>query len=199
MPTSTTGCSHSRSCLCRRFVYGTATSSCWRHILRRKWPRRLGCRRPPVFSPRALQTLRDHSWPGNVRELRNAVERAVYRAGKTVLHDIEVNPFKPPFPVCWVQHDSDSNRGATPPVNATPAALPPDPVAQQTESPDLSFSDAVARFELELLRKALRSSKYNQRHAANRLGLTYDQFRGLYRKYRAQLEQSWNSNFPPNR
>jgi psp operon transcriptional activator len=159
----------------------------------------IGLPTAPVFSPRALQTLRDHSWPGNVRELRNAVERAVYRAGKTVLHDIEVNPFKPPFPVCWVQHDSDSNRGATPPVNATPAALPPDPVAQQTESPDLSFSDAVARFELELLRKALRSSKYNQRHAANRLGLTYDQFRGLYRKYRAQLEQSWNSNFPPNR
>jgi transcriptional regulator with GAF, ATPase, and Fis domain len=70
---------------------------------------------------------------------------------------------------------------------------------RQTESPDLSFSDAVARFEMELLRKALRSSKYNQRHAAHRLGLTYDQFRGLYRKYRAQLEQSWNSTFPPNR
>jgi psp operon transcriptional activator len=143
-----------------------------------------------AFSPRALQALRDYSWPGNIRELRNAVERAVYRAEKAVIHDIELNPFKPPFPVCWVQDDSDSNPGATPPMKATSAAAPPDPVAQQTESPDLSFSDAVARFELELLRKALRSSKYNQRHAANGLGLTYDQFRGLYRKYRAQLEQS---------
>ena len=34
-------------------------------------------RRPPVFSPGALDRLAEHDWPGNVRELKNVVERAV--------------------------------------------------------------------------------------------------------------------------
>jgi DNA-binding NtrC family response regulator len=34
-------------------------------------------RRPPVFSPGALERLAEHDWPGNVRELRNVVERSV--------------------------------------------------------------------------------------------------------------------------
>ena len=34
-------------------------------------------RKPPLFSPGALERLAEHDWPGNVRELRNVVERAV--------------------------------------------------------------------------------------------------------------------------
>jgi psp operon transcriptional activator len=36
-----------------------------------------------------------------------------------------------------------------------------------------------------MIENALMRAKYNQRRAATLLGLTYDQFRGLYRRYTA--------------
>jgi len=50
-----------------------------------------------------------------------------------------------------------------------------------------SFSDAESEFETQLLQQALEATQYNQRKAAQHLGLTYHQFRGLYRKYRDAL------------
>ena len=43
--------------------------------------------------------------------------------------------------------------------------------------------------KIRLLKRALRLSRFNQQKAANSLGLSYHQFRGLYRKYRAELEE----------
>jgi len=49
-----------------------------------KLARRRG-RRPPTFSPEALEELKRRPWPGNVRELQNVVERALLLAdGGTV-------------------------------------------------------------------------------------------------------------------
>jgi psp operon transcriptional activator len=47
---------------------------------------------------------------------------------------------------------------------------------------------AVRDFEVQVLKRALRETRHHQRKAAQRLGLTYHQFRGLYRKYRDWLE-----------
>jgi len=142
------------------------------------------------FSARALQALRNYGWPGNVRELRNVVERAVYRAEGSEIDEIDLNPFKPPFSVSL---EGGLAAGESPPslLEAAPDVPANAATTQTRDRPpetDLSFNDAVARFELDLLRKALRSSRYNQRQAAAQLGMTYDQFRGLYRKYRAALE-----------
>jgi psp operon transcriptional activator len=41
-----------------------------------------------------------------------------------------------------------------------------------------------------LLDNALRRARYNQRAAAKLLGLTYHQFRGLYRKRRQDLDRT---------
>jgi psp operon transcriptional activator len=41
---------------------------------------------------------------------------------------------------------------------------------------------AVQDLKLRMLKSALERSRYNQRKAAAILGLTYDQFRGLYRR-----------------
>jgi len=41
----------------------------------------------------------------------------------------------------------------------------------------------VKNLEIRLLRDALKKARHNQRKAANILGLTYHQFRGLYRKH----------------
>jgi psp operon transcriptional activator len=46
---------------------------------------------------------------------------------------------------------------------------------------------AVQDLQMRMLESALERSRYNQRKAAALLGLTYDQFRGLYRRYASSL------------
>ncbi|MCX7719164.1 MAG: phage shock protein operon transcriptional activator [Candidatus Sumerlaeaceae bacterium] len=133
----------------------------------------------PEFSPAAVRALLEHPWPGNIRELKNVVERAVYRAEGPVVEQVEFDPFA-------------RVRGlglATPPEPAvvpvsTPSA-PPAPPADDTA--DLPLPEAVCQLEIRRLRAALEECQFNQRRAAQRLGLTYHQFRGLYRKHRGAL------------
>jgi psp operon transcriptional activator len=51
--------------------------------------------------------------------------------------------------------------------------------------PRQSLKAAVWALQVRLLEEALGRSKHNQRKAAADLGLTYNQFRGLYRRYQA--------------
>jgi psp operon transcriptional activator len=146
----------------------------------------IGLAKTPRFSARALETLGNYEWPGNVRELRNVVERAVYRAEGSEIDEIDLDPFKPPFSASLEQLDK-SALSASGPERALDISTTAVTEHRPPERP-LSFNDAVARFERDLLRKALQSSRYNQSQAAAQLGMTYDQFRGLYRKYRAALE-----------
>ncbi|MDT3359671.1 MAG: AAA family ATPase, partial [Spirochaetota bacterium] len=55
---------------------------------------------------------------------------------------------------------------------------------------DLSQFEA-ARLELDLkyLKQALKNASGNQKEAAKLLNLTYDQLRGLYRKYQDRLQE----------
>lgn len=48
--------------------------------------------------------------------------------------------------------------------------------------------EIVATLEQRYLQRALTQARYRQRDAAGLLGLSYDQFRGLYRKYQSTLE-----------
>jgi psp operon transcriptional activator len=128
----------------------------------------------PRFSPAVARALRAHPWRGNVRELKNVVERAVYRATGDCIEEIVFDPFDTPH---RLQDD--------PSAAAPPAA----PAAPEAEAPPVAdFKAAVAGFEVRLLREALHQHRHQQRAAASALGLTYDQFRGLYRKHRAALE-----------
>jgi psp operon transcriptional activator len=55
--------------------------------------------------------------------------------------------------------------------------------AQELEGADLALPERVAAFERGLLLRALERYRWNQRDAAHALGITYDQFRHMYRKY----------------
>jgi len=68
----------------------------------------------------------------------------------------------------------------------------PDPGAERVgpSGKDISarpLNEAVRALEIRLLKEALEGVQYNQRKAAQTLGLTYHQFRGLYRKYKSHL------------
>ena len=123
----------------------------------------------PVLGEEALAALEAYAWPGNVRELKNVVERAVFRSPGPVIERVTFNPFPTTLP----------------PVVASPRPEPPpgedSPVGHI--SLDAPLPDQVAALEKRLLAEALERSKYNQKKAADLLGLTYNQFRGLYRKH----------------
>ena len=134
----------------------------------------LGRTRTPEFGGKAISTLEMYRWPGNVRELKNVVERAVYRSDSFQITDIVLDPFARP----------------SPPHPAVPATTKEEK-RSKAESEEASTADlfnkplkeAVWELKTRMLEKALIEAKHNQKKAAANLGLTYHQFRGIYRQY----------------
>ena len=120
------------------------------------------------FGPEAEQQLLAHDWPGNVRELRNAVERSVARAARPDrrLDTVVIDPFAGAhgwaFPA--------ASEAAAP----SEAASTPTPLVADTNG---DFTERTQAFEKKLLAEALEATRFNQKQAASRLGLTYYQFR----------------------
>ena len=115
----------------------------------------------PGFTEAASRTLRSYHWPGNLRELKNVVERAVYRSGAgSPVEDIVLDPF------------------------ASPHRLADQPSAPSTAlTVPLDLKQTVQDIEVDLINQALAAARFNQRKAAEQLGLTYHQFRGYLKKY----------------
>ncbi len=133
----------------------------------------LGRTEVPSFSDEAVAALERYPWPGNVRELKNVVERAVYRAEAVLITDIVFDPFQSTF-------TNDFSTAKKPPRAQMSEARAPVTDVRISKP----FVEAVQDLEVRLLWQALTEAKYNQRKAAQILGLTYHQFRALYRKYR---------------
>ncbi|EKO3507062.1 phage shock protein operon transcriptional activator [Vibrio fluvialis] len=125
------------------------------------------------FTEHAVSALLDYAWPGNVRELKNVIERAVYQHGNEEfpIDQLVFNPFGRSSSIAQtVEPDSTD-------IRATEFSLPMD-YKQWQEDQDKA-----------LLNHALNSAKFNQRQAAQLLGLSYHQFRGMVRKYQLLNDQ----------
>jgi psp operon transcriptional activator len=133
----------------------------------------LGRAEIPRFTDEAVKALEGYSWPGNVRELKNVVERAVYRSDTPLIEEITFNPFRP-----WEGGEVSSQ---------------PRPVGKEKrpgDDPALKpLREAVRELEVRLIKKALIQARHNQQKAARHLGLSYHQFRGMYRKYMGELDE----------
>jgi psp operon transcriptional activator len=140
----------------------------------------LGWDRAPDFSDEAAAKLERHDWPGNIRELKNVVERAVYRCGGEEIHAVEFNPFGPIAP-------RQARAAAFESTEEKPKRLQvhEDFVLGRTALPE-----AVAALETRALRQALEKAQFHQAKAARLLGLTYHQFRALYRKHKVRVDGS---------
>jgi psp operon transcriptional activator len=161
--------------------------------------RQLGWSETPGFTPQAEEALTVHAWPGNVRELKNVVERAVYRAEGGVIEELDFDPFaatrkwgeavgpgpEPPEAVA----DREAIPAKQGPAKQGPAEPDPaEPAPALTEPPEaglygLPYKEAVARLERRLLKRALKEARFNQRQAAESLGLTYHQLRAQIKKH----------------
>jgi psp operon transcriptional activator len=135
----------------------------------------------PGFGPRALAAMEGHDWPGNVRELRNVIERAIYRWGDperpvdALTFDPFVSPWQPAVRTAPASVAADA--GAAPPTaepNA-PAAAPTGPVSD--------LRAAVDGYERQILADTMARCRYNQKVAAEALGLSYDQIRHALKKH----------------
>jgi len=124
--------------------------------------RELGLPLFPGFSDYATETLLGYPWPGNIRELKNVVERSVYRHGssETELDNIILDPFQ-----------RSSKPIAVPEGKNDVPALP------------LDLRQFQHVQEQQLLEQSLKQAKYNQKQAAELLGLTYHQLRALLKKH----------------
>ncbi|MFU2209980.1 sigma 54-interacting transcriptional regulator [Solidesulfovibrio sp. C21] len=143
----------------------------------------LGRPEPPRFTSAALAALAAHDWPGNIRELKNTVERAVFEAAGPCIDHVTIDPF------------TQEGRTTPSPIKGGPGGIIPpggvqgrSPAGEVQEGQSPSWAQAIAAFETDLLRRALARAGGNQRRAADSLELTYDQFRGLYRKYAQALD-----------
>jgi psp operon transcriptional activator len=150
----------------------------------RRMASEIGWDRWPGFGPKALDQLMTHRWPGNVRELRNVVERAVYRwDGDGPVDAIEIDPFASPFrPTGGPGGGPSAKAPAEKPAPAPAAAAEDSPVVACDTGPS-DFKSRVARFERELLARALADHRFNQRSTAEALGLSYDQLRHALRRH----------------
>ena len=122
----------------------------------------------PGFGPRASSALLRHDWPGNVRELKYAIERSVYRSEDPdkPISKIAFDPFDSPFKLA----DAEPQKPALPGGKRAPL-LPAD------------LTERLRDTERDFLNAALEKSRFNQRMAADLLGLSYHQFRGKLRKH----------------
>ena len=135
----------------------------------------------PGFGPRAEALLRGHSWPGNVRELKNVVERAVYRSTSSEgpIDTVVIDPFENPWRPS--RHPGDSDVGDRIPANQ-PGTSEAAGLVRPAELP-VDFPAEVARFERDLLERALDASRHSQTSTARSLGLGYHQLRRLLKKH----------------
>ena len=115
------------------------------------------------FSEQTQTQLLEHQWPGNVRELKNAVERSLYRMAdpEAPLEELIFDPFGP---------GAETSSGSTAQVSSS-ISMPVD------------FRASVSDFEIGLIEAALEAAQFRQTAAAELLGLSYHQLRGLLKKY----------------
>ncbi len=147
----------------------------------------LGRKDVPEFTDEVTLDLLRHTWRGNVRELKNVIERAVYQATGPAIESVVFDPFISPYaPLPEVQRPVQEGVGATPPDLSSPGGE----ASLLRTGFDRPFGESVELFERHLLRAGLEATRFNQRKAATLLGLTYHQFRGVYRKHADALRES---------
>lgn len=161
----------------------------------------LGKRQTPEFMEGAMAQLMRYRWPGNIRELRTVVERAVLHSDSPRIAEVEFQPLSSWIPPneqsyrearrtraesenSWAEGGEDALGGEMGKISGASGFL-----GELADMSEISLPRAVRKLEIHFLRRAMKLAHFNQKVAAEALGLSYDQFRGLYRKYADELRE----------
>ncbi len=135
----------------------------------------------PGFGPRALAKMEGHDWPGNVRELRNVIERAIYRWAdpEKPVDTLSFDPFASPWQPVARKAPARPTGIAAPAaaIDTAPASLAP------PAGPVDDLRAAVDGYERQILSDTMARCRFNQKVAAEALGLSYDQIRHALKKH----------------
>ncbi len=156
--------------------------------------RDLGRKQTPEFDEEAVRQLESHPWRGNIRELKNVVERAVYQSEGDAINNIIFDPFASVYREGIL---AEAGKKIPSYYDKQRIAAEIDDNCQEITFPlpshvadaPIDFKTATAAYEIALIQESLQVTRFNQREAARRLRLSYNQFRGLYRKYQAELQE----------
>lgn len=147
----------------------------------RRMAAELGWEHWPGYTPRIMDQLESHIWPGNVRELRNVVERAVYRWGNSErpVDQMSFDPFASPWQPQSRSAAPSSEDAPPKKSNESPSPAPPtlpNPIVDDLRA-------AVDAYEKNILAETMARCRFNQKAAAEALGLSYDQIRHALKKH----------------
>jgi psp operon transcriptional activator len=128
----------------------------------------------PGFSSSAMKQMLEHLWPGNIRELKNVVERSIYRWGNQQLPvaAVVLNPF---------EHANEKTALVVEAPNVT--LQQGDEHARIISALPIDLRQWLHTTERGWLERALEACEQNQKLAASKLSLNYDQMRNLVRKH----------------
>ncbi|NRA60689.1 MAG: phage shock protein operon transcriptional activator [Psychrobium sp.] len=135
------------------------------------------------FGAKAKQILTSYDWPGNVRELKNVVERSLYRHDNAALplQKIILDPFVSEFRPTTMM--ASSKKISLPAESTSSAPAENSSAASTLHHFPLDFKEVTSDFETKLIKDALANAQFSQKKAAQSLGVTYHQLRGLLKKY----------------
>ena len=143
----------------------------------------LGWDEMPGISSQALKSLEEYPWPGNIRELKNVIERAVYKSSLGKIKEVSFDPFNNPY-----GNTLESRKAEAPTSSLSPdESKAGDSIGIMDEILKKPFKEAMGELGWHLLSRALKECQFNQKKAAERLGLSYDQFRGIKKKYAGRI------------
>ena len=150
----------------------------------------------PGFSASAIMALEAHDWPGNVRELKNVSERLTLNGLRnSMLDPIEFAPEAiDPFDSPYRPKGASPGKTTTKPAKEDPRLDPP-----PLDIGPIDFETEIRFYEVRLIEAALKESRGHQGNAADLLGLTYHQFRGLLRKHDMDSKKKRQSENPTPR
>ena len=120
-----------------------------------------------------------HDWPGNVRELQERVERAVYRWAdpEKPVDALSFDPFASPWQPVTRPAAAKIDATASPRIAETPSSAAP-PMGAVSD-----LRAAVDGYERQILSDTMARCRFNQKVAAEALGLSYDQIRHALKKH----------------
>lgn len=132
--------------------------------------------RMPMIGEDALNSLLYYHWPGNIRELKNVVERSIYLSQGEPIEEIIFDPFDSPY---------------RPTARIGKTVMKEQPVEvedNEEEEPQIvvngkrSLPEAVEHLERTMVQNALEESQFNQKKAAEILGIGYYQLRRILKR-----------------
>lgn len=113
-----------------------------------------GDRAPMYFSEDAIISMEQYDWPGNIRELKSVVEQAIVMTSSSIIHA------------------SDLQCGPNSPESSNDLGAPKQPLEA-----------AIRKFECNFLLRALESSGWNTRRAAELVQMHQRSFQRLIKKH----------------